>query len=311
MLAGTALGQAYPSRPLKLVVPYPPGGVSDILGRALGQALAGPLGEQVVIDNRPGAGGALGAEAVARAPADGYSLLLGASSTHALNPLLYKLNYDPVKDFDPVGLVATTPLVLVVGAQLPVNSVGELLAWLKANPARANYGSYGNASVSHLAGELFKSSAGVDMLHVPYKGAAPAQADLMGGQIALMFSDMSAMQHVKSGRLKALAITTARRVSSFPDLPTVAEAGPAAAGLANFEVAGWFALYVAAGTPVAAKERLGAALKAAFEAAELRARLATLGLEPSPGSAPELARLMQGERAKWQKLITEAKIRVE
>lgn len=311
VVAGAALAQAYPARPLKLVVPYPPGGVTDILGRALAQAMAGPLGEQVVIDNRPGAGGALGAEAVARAPADGYSLLLGASSTHVLNPLLYKLSYDPVKDFDPIGQIAATPLVLVIGAQMPVTSVGELLAWLKAHPGQANFGSYGNASASHLAGELFKSMTGVQMMHVAYKGAAPAQSDLMAGQIALMFSDMSAMQHVRSGRLKALALTSARRVTSFPDLPTVAEAGAAAAGLANYEVAGWFALYVAAGTPQAVKDRLGAALKAAIEGTELRSRLTALGLEPATSSAQELSALMQVERAKWQKLIGDAKIKVE
>ena len=309
--AGAALAQAYPSRPLRLVVPYPPGGVTDILGRTLAQAMGDPLGQPIVVDNRPGAGGALGADAVAKSTGDGYTLLLGASSTHVLNPLLYKLGYDPVRDFAPVGLVAATPLVLVVGSQVPANSVGELLAWLKARPGQANYGSYGNASASHLAGELFKSMAGVDMLHVPYKGAAPAQADIMAGVISLMFSDMSAMQHAKGGRLRALAITSARRANTFPDVPTVAEAGPAGAGLAGYEVSGWFALYAPAATPGPVIDRLSQVLASALGAGEARSRIAGLGLEPGASTPDVLAALMQTERAKWQKVIADAKIRVE
>ena len=311
LLATTALAQPFPSRPIKLVVPYPPGGVTDILGRTLAQALGDPLGQPITVDNRPGAGGALGADAVARSPADGYTVLLGASSTHVLNPLLYKLGYDPVKDFAPIGLIASTPLVLVVGTQVPATSLGELLAWLKARPGQANYGSYGNASASHLAGELFKAMAGVDMLHVPYKGAAPAQADIMGGVISLMFSDMSAMQHAKTGRLRALAITSTGRVSSFPEVPTVAEAGPPGAGLAAYEVAGWFALYAPAGTPANVVARLSQVLGAALGAGEARNRIAGLGLEPGASTPEVLAALMRTERAKWQKLIADAKIKVE
>ena len=310
LLATTALAQPFPSRPIKLVVPYPPGGVTDILGRTLAQALGDPLGQPITVDNRPGAGGALGADAVARSPADGYTVLLGASSTHVLNPLLYKLGYDPVKDFAPIGLIASTPLVLVVGTQVPATSLGELLAWLKARPGQANYGSYGNASASHLAGELFKAMAG-DMLHVPYKGAAPAQADIMGGVISLMFSDMSAMQHAKTGRLRALAITSTGRVSSFPEVPTVAEAGPPGAGLAAYEVAGWFALYAPAGTPANVVARLSQVLGAALGAGEARNRIAGLGLEPGASTPEVLAALMRTERAKWQKLIADAKIKVE
>ena len=311
LLAGAVLAQPFPSRPLKLVVPYPPGGITDTLGRTLAQALTEALGQPLVVDNRPGAGGALGAEAVARAAADGYTLVLGASSTHVLNPLLYKLTYDPVKDFTPVGVIAATPLVLVVGPQLPATSVGELLAWLKARPGQANFGSYGNASASHLAGEMFKSMAGVDMVHVPYKGAAPAQADLMAGQISLMFSDMSAMPHVKSGRLRALAVTSAKRIGSFPELPTVAEAAPAAAGLGGYEVTGWFALYLPAGAPRAVVDRLSTVMMAAVAGSELRGRLASLGLEPGASTPEALAALMRAERDKWQKVIADAKIRVE
>jgi len=311
VLATTALAQPFPARPIKLVVPYPPGGVTDILGRTLAQALGDPLGQPITVDNRPGAGGALGADAVARSAADGYTLLLGASSTHVLNPLLYKLAYDPVKDFAPVGLIAATPLVLVVGAQVPATSVAELLAWLKARPGQANYGSYGNASASHLAGELFKALAGVDMVHVPYKGSAPAQADIMAGVISLMFSDMSAMQHAKTGRLRALAITSAGRANSFPEVPTLAEAAPPGAGLAGFEVAGWFALYAPAATPKAVVDRLSQVLGAALGVGETRNRIAGLGLEPGTSTPEVLAALMQRERIKWQKLITDAKIKVE
>jgi tripartite-type tricarboxylate transporter receptor subunit TctC len=311
LLSTTALAQPFPSRLLRLVVPYPPGGVTDILGRALAQAMSDPLGQPIVVDNRPGAGAALGAELVAKSPADGYTILLGASSTHVLNPLLYKLAYDPVTDFAPVGVVAATPLVLVVGMQNPATNVAELIAWLKSRPGQANFGSYGTASASHLAGELFKSMAGVDMVHVPYKGAAPAQADLISGQISLMFSDMSAMQHVKSGRLRALAMTSAKRTGSFPDVPTVAEAAPPAAGLGGYEVTGWFALYLPAGTPKAVVDRLNAVLVAAVAGSELRGKLAALGLEPGSSSPEGLAALMRTEREKWQKVIADAKIKVE
>ena len=179
-----ANAQAFPSKPMKLIVPYPPGGVTDILGRALGQFIGDSMGQPVIIDNRPGAGGAIGTEAIAKSAPDGYTFGLGASSTHVLNPLLYKLNYDPVKDFAPIGLAAATPLVMVVNPQTPVSTVAELLAWIKARPGKVSYGSYGNASLAHLAGELFKSMTHADMEHVPYKGSAPLQLDVMSNQLS-------------------------------------------------------------------------------------------------------------------------------
>ncbi len=311
LIGANACAQAFPNKPIRLVVPFPPGGGSDVAARVLAPKMSELLGQTIVVDNRSGASGALGADAVAKSAADGYTVLFGTSTTHLLNPLLYKLAYDPVKDFTPVGLVAVTPLVLVIGPQVPAANVGELLAWLKARPGQANFGSYGNASTSHLAGELFKSMTGVDMVHVPYKGAAPGHLDLMAGQISLMFSDMSAMPLVKSGKLRALAMTSAKRMSSYPEVPTIAESAPAQAGLGNYDVAGWFALYTPAGTPQAALDRLSAVLTAAIGGAELRARLESLGLDPRTSTPEGLAALMRTEREKWQNVIAAAKIKVD
>ncbi|HUN70236.1 MAG TPA: tripartite tricarboxylate transporter substrate binding protein [Burkholderiales bacterium] len=306
-LVTAALAQTFPSRSMKLVVPYPPGAVTDILGRILGQLMGDSLGQPVIVDNRPGAGGGIGTEAIAKAAPDGYTFGLGASSTHVLNPLLYKPNYDPIKDFTPIGLIASTPLVLVVHPEMQVASLGELLAWIKARPGQTSYGSYGNASMAHLAGELLKSMTGLDMVHVPYKGSAPLQADVMARQLTMGISDMSAMPHVKSGKLKALALTAPKRVAAFPDIPVIAEEQ----GLAGFQATGWFALYGPAGLPAQVQERLVAALAAAVESPELRGRLTGLGLEMSPSTPDGLFALQRSEKAKWEKVIAEARIRVE
>ena len=292
---------------MKLVVPYPPGGVTDILGRALGQFIGDQLGQPVIVDNRPGAGGAIGTEAIAKSAPDGYTFGLGASSTHVLNPLLYKLNYDPVKDFAPIGLVAATPLVMVVNPQTPVSNVAELLAWIKARPGKVSYGSYGNASLAHLAGELFKSMTQADMEHVPYKGSAPLQLDVMSSQLSLGISDMSATPFIKSGKLKPLGLTAAKRVGAFPEIPAIAETP----GLAGFEATGWFALYTSAGTPRPIVEKLNATLSAAVNGADLRGRLTAMGLEPATSTPEGLASFQRSEREKWQKVIAEAKIKVE
>ena len=306
LAAGTAFAQPFPSGPVKLIVPYPPGGATDIIGRALAQAMSESLGQPVVVDNRPGANGAVGSDIVAKSAPDGYTIGLGGSSTHVLNPLLYKLAYDPVKDFAPLGIVATTNFVILVNPQSPARTLQELLVSLKANPGKASYASFGNASAGHLAGELFKSMAGIDMVHVPYKGAAPAQTDLMAGHIGLMFSDMSGMPLVKSGKLRALAMTGGRRSSTFPDIPTVAEAG-----VPGYEVGGWFAVYAPAGTPAPIVERLNRELTRALAVNDLRERLIGLGLEPAPGTPRELATRMQKDRETWQKVIVEANIKVE
>ena len=302
-----AKAQNFPSKPMKLVVPYPPGGVTDILGRALGQFIGDSMGQPVIIDNRPGAGGAIGTEAIAKSAPDGYTFGLGASSTHVLNPLLYKLNYDPVKDFAPIGLVAATPLVMVVNPQTPVSNVAELLAWIKARPGKVSYGSYGNASLAHLAGELFKSMTQADMEHVPYKGSAPLQLDVMSNQLSLGISDMSATPFIKSGKLKPLGLTAAKRVGAFPEIPAIAETP----GLAGFEATGWFALYTSAGTPRPIVEKLNATLSAAVNGADLRGRLTAMGLEPATSTPEGLASFQRSEREKWQKVIAEAKIKVE
>ena len=307
LLATAALAQPFPGKPMKLVVPYPPGGVTDILGRILGQLMGDSMGQPVVIDNRPGAGGAIGTEAIAKSAPDGYTFGLGASSTHVLNPMLYKLNYDPVKDFTPVGLIASTSLVVVVHPEMPVASLAELLAWIKTRPGQTSYGSYGNASLAHLAGELLKSMTGLDMVHVPYKGSAPLQADVMARQLTLGISDMSAVPHIKSGKLKALALTAPKRIAAFPDLPVIAETP----GLAGFAAVGWFALYGPAGIPGPVVDRLHTALAAASGSPELRGKMTALGLEMTPTTPEGLAALMRSEKEKFQKVIADAKIQIQ
>ena len=307
LVAGLAQAQSFPSKPMRLVVPYPPGGVTDILGRALAQLMGDQLGQPVIVDNRPGAGGAIGTDAIAKSAPDGYTFGLGASSTHVLNPMLYKLNYDPIKDFSPIGLVSAVPLVFVVHPSTPVNNLTELLAFIKANPAKANYGSYGNASLAHLAGELFKSMTRVEMTHVPYKGSAPLQIDVMGNQVLLGISDMSATPHIQSGKLKPLALTGPKRVAAFPNVPAVSESP----GLAGFEATGWFALYGPAGIPRPVLDRLNAVLTAAVNGADLRGRLTAMGLEPATSTPEALASFQRAENQKWQKVIADAKIKVE
>ena len=305
--ATASLAQSFPARSMKLVVPYPPGAITDILGRLLGQHMGDNLGQPVIVENRPGAGGGIGTEAIAKAAPDGYTIGLGASSTHVLNPLLSKPNYDPIRDFTPIGLIASTPLVVVVRPDAPVANFGELLASLKAQSGKANYGSYGNASLAHLTGELLKSITGLDMVHVPYKGSAPMQADVMGGQLMVGISDMSAMPHVKSGKLKALALTAPKRIAAFPDIPVISEAPD----FAGFRATGWFALYGPAGLPAQIKERLVAALAAAVSSPELRNRLTALGLEMTPSTPDGLLALTRSEKEKWEKVIIDAKIKVE
>ena len=236
----------YPTKPIRIVVPFPAGGTTDILARAVAQRLTETLGQPVVVDNRPGAGGNIGAELVAKAAPDGYTLLMGTVGTHAINASLYaKMPYDHVRDFAPVILVAGVPNVLVINPALPVNSVQELIAYGKANPGKLNFASSGNGTSIHLSAELFKTMTGVQMAHVPYKGSAPALVDLMGGQVQLMFDNLpSALPQIKAGKLKALAVTSAQRSSALPDVPTVIESG-----LPGFEASSWFGLLAPAGTP--------------------------------------------------------------
>ncbi|HYF21562.1 MAG TPA: tripartite tricarboxylate transporter substrate binding protein [Ramlibacter sp.] len=310
-VASPLLAQApvFPNRPLKLIVPYPPGGATDVLGRAFAQLVGESLGQAVVVENRPGANGALGCQELARSPGDGYSFALAGSSTHVLNPLLYKVAYDPVKDFTPLGMVATTGFVIVVKPDHPqfnFRSLPELLAHARAHPGQLSYGSFGNASAGHLAGEMFKHMAKVDMVHVPYKGSAPAQTDLLGGVLPLMFSDLSAMAHVRAGRMRALAVTGGRRLTLYPDIPTVAEAG-----VPGYDVQGWFAFYAPAAVPRPVTERLNGAIVRAVETGAMRERLATMGLEPAPGTPDALAAVMRSDTERWTRLIRDAGIKAE
>jgi tripartite-type tricarboxylate transporter receptor subunit TctC len=290
---------------VRFVVGFTPGGPSDILARAVGQKLAERWKQQVLVENRPGAGGNLAAAEVAKAPADGYTWLLGNNSILATNAALYRsLPYDPVKDFAPVALVAVQPNILVVHPSLPVSSVSELIRLAKQSPGKLNYASSGAGAAAHLAGELFKAMAGVDMVHVPYKGAQPALTDLLAGQVQLMFAtSASAIPYVKAGRLRALAVTTAQRSPSVPDLPTVSESLP------GFEATTWHGVVVPAGTPIV--EQLNRELNAVLHDGELRDRLAALGAEVVTGTPRDFADYIAREIPKWSKVVRDSGARAE
>jgi tripartite-type tricarboxylate transporter receptor subunit TctC len=309
-LAGpvAADAQGYPNRPVKLIVPFPPGGPLDIVGRAIAQKLTEAWGQSVVVDNRPGAGGNIGAEIVAKSPPDGYTILMGALSTHAVNPSLYaKMPYDAVKDFAPITLVAVTPNVLVVNVALPVNSAKEFVAYAKANPGKLAFGSGSNGSAGHLAGELFKVETGTDIIHVPYKGGAPATQALLAGDTQFMFDNLAnAMPQVKAGRLKALAVTTAERSKLVPELPTMAEAG-----LAGFDISTWFGLLAPAGTPKEVIDKWGGEVAKILNSPEMRERLTTQGAEPAPTTPGEFAAFIQSEIPKYARIVKASGAKVD
>jgi len=300
MFASAAWAQPYPSKPIRFVVPYPPGGPLDTVARLLGQKVAESVKQPVIVDNKPGAGGNIGADAVAKSPADGYTILMGAVATHAINPTLYaSIPYDPVKDFQPVTQLASTPNVLIVNNSVPASNVREFIAYAKANPGKLNFGSGSTGSAGHLAGELFKAMAGVEMTHVPYKGAAPAMQDLVGGQVQLMFDNFaSANTQVKAGKVKALAVTTARRSTLAPELPTIGEAG-----LAGFDINTWFGIFVPAGTPRDVVERLHAEFTRALALPDIRERLVNLGAEPVGNRPEEFAAYIKSEGEKYARVI--------
>jgi tripartite-type tricarboxylate transporter receptor subunit TctC len=303
----SALGHAFPDKPVRFVVGFPPGGPSDILARAVGQKLAERWKQQVVVENRPGAGGNIAAAEVAKSPADGHTWLLGNNSILATNAALYRsLPYDPVKDFAPVALVAVQPNILVVHPDVPAKSVSDLVKYLKTHPGKMNYASSGAGAAAHLAGELFKAMAGVDMVHVPYKGAQPALTDLIAGQVQLMFAtSASVIPYVKAGRLRALAVTTAQRSPSVPDLPTVSETLP------GFEATTWHGVVVPAGTPGFLVEQLNRELNAALMQSELKERLAALGAEVVTGSPRDFADYIAREIPKWTKVVRDSGARAE
>jgi tripartite-type tricarboxylate transporter receptor subunit TctC len=295
------------ARPIRLVVPYPPGGPLDIVARALADKVKDSLGP-VVVENRPGAGGNLGADLVAKSAPDGTTILMGAVATHAINPWLYaKIPYDPMRDFTPITLVAQVPNVLVMNVEtakkLGIASVADLVAYAKKNPGALNYGSGGNGSAGHLAGEMFKSQAGVYMVHIPYAGGPPAQLALVSGQVDLNFDNLAAASaNIKSGKLKALAMTTAKRSSAMPEVPTIAETG-AAYGLAAFDINTWFGLFGPANLPPATTQRLNKAFTEALASPELKARLATLLAEPSPTTPEQFTAFVKGELTKYEKVV--------
>ena len=292
--------QTYPAKPLRIIVPFAAGGGADLVARTVGAKLTEALGQPVVVDNRTGAAGSIGAEIAARAPSDGHTLLLGSNGPLAINPSLYaKLPYDAARDFAPVALVTVMPFLLVTHPSLPVKSVKELVALAKAKPGELNYASPGSGSSTHLANELLKSMTGMSIAHVPYKGVAPAAADLISGQVQMMSGDLATLlPHVKSGRMRALAVTSARRSALLPQMPTVAESG-----VAGYDASGWFGVLVPAGTPPAVVERLNATIVKGVAAPDARERLGTLGGDVATGTPADFGAHLRTEAAKWGKVI--------
>src|SRR4029453_18194732 len=299
----------YPNHPVKIVVPFPAGGTTDLPARATAQKLTETLGQSFVVENRAGAAGNIGAELVAKSPPDGYTMLMGTVGTHAINASLYeKMPYDHVKDFIPVVLVAGVPNVLVVTPSLPVKSVQELIAYAKANPGKLNFASSGSGTSIHLSGELFKSMTGVSMQHVPYKGSAPALADLVGGQVQLMFDNLpSSLALIKAGKLRPLAVTSLTRASALPDVPTLSESG-----LPGFEASSWFGLLVPAGTPKDVVTKGNGEVAKWLATTDAKEKLAVQGAIVATGLTPDdFTRHIASETTKWQKVVKDSGPKVE
>lgn len=294
---------------MRVIVPFPASGATDLVARVVTQRVSQDLGQQMVVDNRPGAGGTIGAAEAAKAPADGYTLLLTTSSTHAISPhLMPRLAYDPRKDFTPVAHVADAASVLLVTPSLPVKSVADLIAYAKAHPGRLNYASSGNGTIVHLNAAAFSAQAGIEMTHVPYKGTARSIADLATGQVHVLFDSIpTGMPHVKSGRLRALAVTSEQRSALAPELPTLAESG-----LPGYSSVTWFGVYAPAGAPPALVERIHQAFAKAMQSPDVVASLAKLGVEPArPSTAAQFAAMVQADSARWAAVIRERKITLE
>ncbi len=306
--AATAHAQGYPAKPLRMIVAYPPGGGTDIVGRMVAQRLGETLGQSVVVENRGGASGNIGTEIAAHAAPDGYTILMGNVAPNAINVSLFKdLPFDPVADFAPVSLVASTPNILVVHPSVPARTVKEVIALARAKPGTLNFASAGVGSSSHLAGELFRILAGAEIVHVPYKGAGPAMVDVLSGQVQLYFATMpAAMPHVKSGKLVPIAVTSASRSQALPELPTVAESG-----VRGYEASTWYGLLAPARAPDAAVARLHEGVVRILGEHALRERLAEQGFEPVGDSPQEFAAYIKSEIAKWGKVVRDAGIRPE
>jgi tripartite-type tricarboxylate transporter receptor subunit TctC len=308
LAAGSALAQPWPAKPIRLVVPFPAGGSTDVVGRLVGEKLSHALGQPVVVDNRAGAGGTAGSDVVAKSAPDGYTLLLGTSSTHAIAPSLYpRLAYDPVRDFAPVTLLGTATILMVVHPSVPAKNVAEFVALAKARPGQLMFGSTGNGSVSHLTAEYFKSAAGIDLQHVPYKGDSPMTLDLVAGRVQVAFGTAVAfLPHVQSGKLNALAITDAKPSPVAPRLPTVASSG-----LPGFEALQWFGLYAPAGTPREIVARLNAEAGKALQLPDVQEKLQGLGMQISGGSPGAFGAFMRAESAKWGKIVRDSGAKVD
>jgi tripartite-type tricarboxylate transporter receptor subunit TctC len=304
LLAPLAHAQAYPTKPIRLVIPFPASGATDIFGRAVSQKLAERLGQPVVVDNKPGAGGTIGSDIVAKAPADGYTLLLATSSTHSIGPSFgTRLPYDAVADFTPIAYVGNAPSIMLVPNSSPAKNVREWVEYARKNPGRLNYASSGNGTVVHLTAEYFKAQAGLYLVHIPYRGTALAIPDLVSGKVDVLFDSLpSGLPHVKEGRLRALGITSLKRSPLLPDLPPVSDTIP------GFESVTWFGMYGPKGMPVEVVNRVNRAVNQALQDPEVKERLARLGIEPTGGSPQEFAAMTDRDRAKWKKIISERKL---
>jgi tripartite-type tricarboxylate transporter receptor subunit TctC len=305
-LTTVAAAQDYPTKPVRLIIPFPPGGSNDVVGRMIATQLSEKLGKQVVVDNRAGAGGVIGTEIAANAPPDGYTLSI-ISLAHAVNPWLYKLNYDPIKSFAPVGILASGPNVLAVNPGLPVNSVKDLVALAKQKPGDLQYASAGIGSFQHLGGELFKLEAGVDMLHVPFKGGGPAMIDVIGGHTKLVFSSLvQTTPHIKSGKLKPIGVGGLKRNPVLPDVPTIAEAG-----VPTYEAVNWWGIVAPAGTPQPIVDKLHAAITAVQTSPEVQKQFSSEGAEIVQMTSAAFGTFMQTEMKKWERVVKEGKIKAE
>jgi len=302
-----ATAQAYPAKPIRWISPWPAGGANDIFSRAIGQRIGESLGQQVLVDNRPGAAGTIGSDIAAKAPADGYTLVMGSSPTHAIAPALYPaLPYDPLRDFSAVTLVGSVPNVLVLHPSVPAKTVKEFIAVAKARPGKLNFASTGNGTSQHLSAELFKFMAGLDMVHIPYKGTAPALTELVAGQVDLAFENMPALiPHIQAGRLRALAVTTTKRSAVMPELPTIAEAA-----LPGYDASVWFGVFAPAGTPRPVIDRLHGEILKALQTQDLKSRMIAMGTEVSGMGPDDFSAYVRKEIPKWAKLVKAAGVKV-
>jgi len=308
LVAGAALAQAYPNRPVRIVVPWPPGQATDIAARVVAEKLQQQLGQPFVADNRPGAGGSIGTDAVAKASPDGYTLLAASSGPISIMPSLQKVPYDPLKDLQPVSLIAIAPFALVTHPSFPAKNAAEFVALVRANPDKYTFSSSGTGATAHLVSELFNSMAGLKARHVPYKGSAPALSDLMGGQIDYALETVASLAgHIKAGRLKALGVTSGKRTAALPDVPTLAEA----ASIPGYDIGAWIGYAAPPGTPKEVTAKLSAEIAKAMQAPDLKERYLSLGMDPASNTPDEMASFLRSEQARYGSIIKNANIKVE